>query len=138
MLIGEEQWKAVDSSIVRNGSLWTVVFQKELISHSKYIKRLQAWNLFLKRYLKELIFVQHCFVFFHVSLATSITNRVQIFTDLLFLGETRSQYTGPNFIELLMQKILLNKKILLSNSTQNKSQILYIIFCMLLGSFMLQ
>ena len=78
---------------MRNDALWSnVVFEKELISRSN-IKRLQGWRLLLCIW-KHVH--QRCF-FIHYSVATSMTNLVQIFTNCLFCAlcwDTPSENTG--------------------------------------------
>ena len=73
-------WKRlVVENLVRNGSLWSN-FQQIWFRDLKF----RIWGLEIK-HLKAHNFVWPGIFFFHCYLATSMTNRAQVFTDLLFL-----------------------------------------------------
>ena len=80
---------------MRNGSLWSEVFEKEVISHSN-IQRLQAWSLLLVIW-KHTILCNRSVFYFHNSLATPMTNWVQIFTDFLFY-----EFVGIHQVRILV------------------------------------
>ena len=61
-----------------------IVFEKEVISHSN-VKRLQSWSPFLGIWKRKNLCSKFFFLFFHHTLATLMTNWVQIFHRFVFM-----------------------------------------------------